>query len=98
VDRGAAGGPVDARFRSVLEHQAARARVFFSRATRALPPVERRGLVAAEIMRTIYWDLLLRIEQAGCDVFSQVIRVPKPVQARLALATWWRSTRAAPSQ
>lgn len=95
VDRGA-DAPVDTRLRAVLEHQAARARVFFSRATRLLPPAERRGLVAAEIMRAIYGDLLRRIEDAGCDVFGRKIRVPRPAQARLAFATWWRIVRTAP--
>ena len=56
----------------MLEHQAARARVYFSRAVRALPKEDRRRFVAAEIMRGIYWDLLRRIEAADCDVFSRV--------------------------
>jgi phytoene synthase len=76
--------------RKVLDHQASRARVFFSRAVRALPREDASRFVAAEIMRAIYADLLRRIEAARYDVFSRVIRVPKPVQARLALGTWWR--------
>ena len=81
------------RVRTVLEHHAARARVFFGRATRTLPASEAHSFVAAEIMRAIYWDLLQRIEAARCDVFSRVIRVPNPTRARLALATWWRLRR-----
>jgi len=81
------------RVRSLLEHQAARARVFFSRATRAMPPGASRRFVAAEIMRAIYWELLLRIERAQYDVFPALIRVPRPTQARLALAAWWSSRR-----
>jgi len=81
------------RVRTVLEHHAARARVFFGRATRTLPASEAHSFVAAEIMRAIYWDLLQRIEAARCDVFSRVIRVPNPTRARLALATWWRFRR-----
>jgi phytoene synthase len=83
------------RLRSVLEHHAARARVFYSRAVRALPPDEGPSLVAAEIMREVYWELLQRIENARCDVFSSVIRVPRPAQARIALNTWWTVRRAA---
>jgi phytoene synthase len=82
-----------AAVRAVLEHQAARARVFFSRAVRALPREDASRFVAAEIMRAIYSELLRRIEAAGCDVFSGVIRVPRPAQARLALKTWWRLRR-----
>jgi phytoene synthase len=83
------------RLRSVLEHHAARARVFYSRAVRALPADEGPSLVAAEIMREVYWDLLQRIELARCDVFSSVIRVPRPAQARIALNTWWTVRRRA---
>jgi phytoene synthase len=79
--------------RSVLEHQAARARIFFSRAVRSLPKEDTRGFLAAEIMRAIYAELLDRIVAANYDVFTRVIRVPRPTQARLALATWWRLGR-----
>jgi phytoene synthase len=74
--------------RHVLEHQAARARLFFDRAARALPREGAGRLIAAEIMRAIYRDLLLRIEAARCDVFASIIRVPRPAQARLAIRTW----------
>jgi len=84
-------GVQSSQVRSVLEHQAARARVFFARAARALPKSETRRFVAAEIMRAVYWNLLGRIELARCDVFSSVIRVPRPVQIGLALRTWWKS-------
>jgi phytoene synthase len=92
---GAGRGVQSDRLRAVLEQQAARARVFFARAVRALPSDEAPNLVAAEIMRAIYWDLLQRIERARCDVFSRLIRVPRPAQARIALGTWWTIRRAA---
>ena len=79
--------------RAVLGQQAARARVFFSRAGRALPKGDARRFLAAEIMRAIYASLLDRIEAADYDVFSRVIRVPRPSQARLAVRTWWRLGR-----
>ena len=79
-----------AAVRSVLEHQAARARVFFDRAVRALPAGDAQRVLAAEIMRAIYWDMLQRIEAAGYDVFTRVIRAPRPIQAQLAIQTWRR--------
>jgi phytoene synthase len=82
-------GVRSAKVRSVLEHQAARARVFFDRAVRALPRDEARAFLAAEIMRKVYWALLQRIEQRHFDVFSTVVRVPRPRQAAIALHTWW---------
>ncbi|MEO7190468.1 MAG: squalene/phytoene synthase family protein [Vicinamibacterales bacterium] len=77
--------------RAALDHQAARARVFFTRAVRALPKGDAPRFVAAEIMRAVYWELLQRIERAQFDVFSQLIRVPRPRQASLAIQTWWRT-------
>jgi phytoene synthase len=79
--------------RALLDFQAARARVFFSRAVRSLPKADARRFVAAEIMREIYWALLHRIEAARFDVFTEVLRIPRPTQARLALRTWWRLRR-----
>jgi phytoene synthase len=81
------------RVRALLDYQAARARVFFSRAVRSLPKADARRFVAAEIMREIYWALLERIEAARFDVFTEVLRIPRPTQARLALRTWWRLRR-----
>lgn len=78
------------KVRAVLDHQGARARVFFARAVRALPQQDASRFVAAEIMRSIYFEMLRRIEAAEFDVFTSVIRVPRPVQARLALQVWWR--------
>jgi phytoene synthase len=78
------------RVKALLAFQASRAREFFGRAVRALPTEDSRRFVAAEIMRAIYFDLLQRIEGASFDVFSSVIRVARPRQARLAFGVWWR--------
>ncbi len=80
--------------RALLARQAERARHYYARARAAWPRDEARRLVAAEVMRAIYFDLLARIERAGYDVFSRRIRVPRPVRAwiavRTTLATWAR--------
>jgi phytoene synthase len=76
--------------RALLEHQADRAKIFFSRATRELPKADAHRFLAAEIMRGIYATILARIEAAQFDVFREVIRVPRPEQARIAVRTWWR--------
>jgi phytoene synthase len=94
IGREVAGGALSSpRVRAVLEHQAARARVFFGRAARALPAAQARPFLAAEIMHGVYRELLRRIERAGCDVFGPLIRVPRPTQARIALGIWWRTSR-----
>lgn len=81
------------RVRAALDHHAARARIFFSRAARALPRADGRRLVAAEIMHAIYFELLQRIEAARYEVFGPVLRVPRPTQARIAVQTWWKLRR-----
>ena len=86
----AGAGVTSPAVRALLEHQAGRAKVFFGRAVRALPEGDRRRFVAAEIMRAIYEAILRGIEAADFDVFTRVIRVPRPAQARLAVRTWWR--------
>jgi phytoene synthase len=77
--------------RAVLELTAGRARTFFARAAAALPAEERRRFLPAEIMSGVYQSLLGRIERRGYDVFTSVVRVPRPVQAAIALRVWWRT-------
>jgi phytoene synthase len=77
--------------RAVLELTAGRARTFFVRAAAALPAEERRRFLPAEIMSGVYQSLLGRIERRGYDVFTSVVRVPRPVQAAIALRVWWRT-------
>ena len=63
-------------------------REFYQRAKDALPPGDRKRLVAAEIMRAVYFETLTRIERSGHDVFTARARVPKPRQALIALRQW----------
>lgn len=77
--------------RALLRAQATRAREYFARAVAALPREDARRFVPAEIMRGVYWSLLERIEAADYDVFTRVIRVPRPAQALIALGAWWRT-------
>ena len=81
------------KVRAALEHHSSRAREYFARAARALPREDASRFVAAEIMRAIYWELLCRIEAAHWDVFSALVRIPRPAQARLAIKTWWSLRR-----
>ena len=76
---------------ALLEQQCQRARAYYDRAAAALPPGEARHLVAAEIMGAIYFAILQRIERRGFDVFSEVVRVPRPQRAIIAATTWART-------
>lgn len=84
-------GRVTEPVRRLLAFECQRAREFFDAAERAMPMGDARRLVAAEIMGGIYFEILQRIEGRGYDVFSEVIRVPKPVRARIALSIFART-------
>ena len=63
------------RFVRLMEFEAARAREFFSRAAEALPPEDRRAMVPAEIMSSIYRGLLRRMELDQFRVFETEYRL-----------------------
>jgi phytoene synthase len=84
-------GVVTGPMRNLLAFECRRAREFYRRAVRARPAEDRRRLVSAEIMRTVYFETLRRIEKSGpsgYDVFSKRVRVARPRQAMIALKTW----------
>jgi phytoene synthase len=87
----AGGGVRSAAVRALLEQSAHRARDYYARAAQALPRQDARRLVAAEIMGAIYREILDRIERADYDVFSRVIRIPRPRRAVIAALTWGRT-------
>jgi 15-cis-phytoene synthase len=75
----------------LLAAQAQRARAYYDRANAALPREDVRRMVAARIMGAIYRGILHRIEAADYDVFSRVIRVPRPRRALIAATVWLRT-------
>jgi len=77
-----------ARVRALLQQQGDRARDYYRRAAAALPRADARRLVAAEIMGAIYRGILDRIEQRDYDVFTEVVRIPRPRRALIAARTW----------
>ncbi len=72
----------------LLAFECARAREFYARAVAARPERDRSRLVAAEIMRAVYFEYLRRIERRGDDVFAGKVRVARPRQALIALRQW----------
>ncbi len=65
------------QFIQLMQFEASRAREFFGRAVDELPPEDRRAMVPAEIMRSIYWALLRRIELDNFRVFEKEYRLSK---------------------
>jgi phytoene synthase len=78
--------------KALLRQQAERARSYYAKAAAELPAADRRRLSAAEIMGAIYRAILGRIERADYDVFSRVMRIPRPERAVIAAITWARTT------
>ena len=83
-----AAGVMSEPVRAVVVFECRRAREFYQRARDATPPEDRRRLVAAEIMRAVYFETLKRIERSGHDVFTARVRVARPRQALIALRQW----------
>ncbi len=81
-------GLVSPPVHALLAYECDRARAFYARAEQVLKSTDRRRLVAARIMGAIYFAILRRIERRGYDVFSEVVRVPRPRRAAIAAGTW----------
>jgi phytoene synthase len=74
-------------FVSLMHFEAARAREFFARAAALLPREDRRAMVAAEIMASVYRGLLRRMERDGFRVFDRDYHLSTLEKAgRIALA------------
>jgi len=65
------------RFVRLMEFETQRARQFFSSAAASLPPEDRRSMVAAQIMGSVYRGLLRRIELDKFHVFEKEYRLSK---------------------
>lgn len=90
--RESAGGGVRApKVKALLRQQAERAREYYRKAADGLPRADAQRLLAAQIMGAIYRGILTRIERSDYDVFSRVVRIPRPQRALIAAATWART-------
>lgn len=77
------------RYRALAASVAGRAREFYQRARQTLPAEDRRALVAAELMGSVYWRLLLKLERRQFNVFgAERIRLGKAHKAALILRSW----------
>jgi len=79
------------RFFDLAASVAARTRDFYRRARETLPPADRRSMVAAELMGSVYWRLLRKLERQRFNVFGpEPLRLTKSQKILLILRTWWR--------
>lgn len=75
----------------LMKLQASRARGYYAQAKALLAGSERRNMAAAEIMGSVYHDLLFEIEQRNFDVFNGEIKPPKLRRIIVAVRAWARS-------
>jgi len=87
----AGGGVRSPAVKALLREQGARAREYYKRAAQSLPGTDVKRLVAPEIMAAIYRAILRRIERRDYDVFSGVVRIPRPRRLVIAAMTWART-------
>src|SRR5437588_174108 len=67
----------DSRFIDLMTFEATRADSFFAEAARLLPPEDRRSMIPAEIMRSVYQALLRQMRLDNFRVFQRNYRLNK---------------------
>ena len=79
------------RYHALATSVAARARNFYQLAQKTLPPEDRGNMVAAELMGSVYWQLLLKLERGRLDVFGpKPLKLSKPRKLALIFKSWLR--------
>ena len=68
----------DKRFRALMDFEARRAEEYYRKATAELSARDRRSMVAAEIMRAVYWQILQKIRRGRFEVLATRHRLSKP--------------------
>ncbi len=85
---------VSPQFKQLMRFECARARDYYAKAAdilAALPPEDRKALLAADIMRGIYARILDRVEQSGYRVFGPRISLPPLHRLLIAAGIWLRA-------
>lgn len=84
-------GTYSDRFCKLAESVAERARAFYASARETLPPEDRRSMATAELMGSVYWRLLQKLEARRFNVFAtSTLRLTKAQKVFLILRTWYR--------
>jgi phytoene synthase len=84
------------RFHALAGSVGERARSYYRKAREALPAEDRRSMVAAELMGSVYWRLLQKLEARQFNVFgADPARIGKWQKLFLIFRTWYRLTTGA---
>jgi phytoene synthase len=79
------------RFYALASDVAGQARAFYEQARQTLPEADRRSMAAAELMGSVYWRLLRKLELQRFDVFGpHPTRLSSSQKLLLILRTWYR--------
>ena len=81
-------GTYNDSFIELMQFECDRALEFFKQSRLLLPPEDRRSMKAAEIMASIYWGILKRIQKRCYNVFGKRVRVPRPMKLWTALTVY----------
>ncbi len=82
-------GVYSERYHKLASEMGERARQYYLQAQAALPPSERRAMVAAELMASVYWRLLQRLDHNKYNVFHPgVTRLSKAHKVLLIFRAW----------
>jgi phytoene synthase len=80
-----------ANYHALAASVAGRARHFYQLARQTLPPADRKSMVAAELMGSVYWQLLKKLEANEFNVFGdQPVRLPRAQKLVLIFRSWLR--------
>lgn len=84
-------GRYSENYRQLATSMAGEARRYFRLAREALPAADRRSMVAAELMATVYWRLLQKLDQRRFNVFGpESVRLSKPHKVFLIARSWMK--------
>jgi phytoene synthase len=84
-------GQYSERYLTLAASVAARARNFYRLARETLPAEDRYSMVAAELMGSVYWRLLQKLEANRFNVFgAQPLKLSKPHKLALIFQSWLR--------
>jgi phytoene synthase len=86
------------RYQALASSVAERARGFYDLAHKTLPPEDRKSMVAAELMGSVYWELLQKLQRGRFNVFGpQPLKLSKPHKLALIAKSWLRHAAGANS-
>jgi phytoene synthase len=84
-------GKYTERYFALAASVAERAKHFYQLARQTLPAEDRKTMVAAELMSSVYWQLLLKLEHCKYNVFGlQPVKLTKPHKLALIFKSWVR--------